>query len=55
MWDMLPNISRQELFYMKKFIFGLIILVCIVSLAFCLAGGKESESVEPQSKNCLVN
>lgn len=35
---------------MKKFIFGLIIFVCIVSLAFCLSGGKESKSVEPQSE-----
>ena len=35
---------------MKKFIFGLIIFVCIVSLAFCLYGGKDSELVEPQSE-----
>ena len=35
---------------MKKFIFGLIIFVCIVSLAFCLYGGKESELVESQSE-----
>ena len=35
---------------MKKFIFGLIILGCIVSLAFCLYEGKESESVVPQSE-----
>ena len=35
---------------MKKFIFGLIIFVCIVSLAFCLYGGKNSELVESQSE-----
>ncbi len=35
---------------MKKFIFGLIIFVCIVSLAFCLYGGKDSELVESQSE-----